>query len=106
MTKNKKIVRALKAIQDHLQTAEESQRGDDKKHEFICNALEQAGRSGVQVDEAIDLIQERIAPHKTLNAWVVHNVLGGNWNLCGRHDMQEYRHRWVKELIREFSAKK
>lgn len=106
MSRNKQIAQAFKSVKPHLQTAEESQRDNFEKHEFICNALEKVSQLGVQVDAATDLIQQRIAPHRTLNAWVVHNVLGGDWNLCGRPAMQDYRHRWVDELIREFSAKK
>lgn len=102
------IVQALKAAKPLLATAADIRPGTILvKHEFICNALSQAGERGVKgADDAIAVIEARIYPHSTLNAWVVHTVLGGDWNRCGSHAMQDYRHRWVNELIREFSAKK
>ena len=106
MSKNKEIVRILKAAKPLLATGDDvrfCRRSLNRKHEFICHALDEAGGED---NPASEIIQERIAPHGTLNAWVVHNVLGGNWNLVGERDMQEYRHRWLDELIREFSAKK
>lgn len=107
MNQNKEIALAFRTVKGLLATPADILPGKSlAKHEFICNALGQAGDMGVTVGAAIDVIQKRIAPHGTLNAWVVHNVLGGDWNKCGSHAMQEYRHRWVDELIREFSAKK
>src|SRR6478735_8201787 len=57
------------------------------------------------VDLIVDIIMERLAPCYNVNEWLCNNVPEYyNLTLNQQQDAaQVYRHRWVDELIREFS---
>jgi hypothetical protein len=82
------------------------------KQEFICVSIDLAIQGKLVDadvgDAAIDVIMERIYPALTVNEWAwSKNLLDINnkdREGCAR-ELQEFRHRWVNELAREFFAK-
>lgn len=106
MSNRKQIARAFRLAKERILLPNDPLM-EDGKHEFICNAIDALCQDGKIPDkDAANIVQHRIWPHTTLNSWVVHNVLGGDWSNCRYRNMQEYRHRWLDELIREFSTEK
>ena len=105
-----KTSKVFKIAKKHLsKTYEDTLTGPQQ---FICNALELAHDVGeITDDNCMDcqcIVQERMEGAVTLEAWL---ILKGylpqkflhDKELCQR--IQDYRHAWVNELIREFEAK-
>jgi len=81
------------------------------KQEFICHALLAARWSG-QITEAvqelaISVVINRIDNQRTVQGWLcAEGYLPRDLSLQETFDLcQEYRHRWLDALIKEFSDK-
>lgn len=104
LAKRKLILSALKAAKP-LVAKVAYPYGD--KDQFICHALKRAAREGLCAKEASELAENmvmwRVGSHFTVECW-----LGANVPEYSKYDhasdaVQQYRHRWLKSLIEEFS---
>ena len=114
---NKQIVNALKNIKRrHLVRENETFSYyylNDEKERFICYAL-----SKLKDRDTADWIEENVINKRmesnyiTLEEWITRRICGFmDRNLFhnlsftneGKAKMQEYRHAWVSQLIKEFS---
>ena len=100
----------FKIAKTHLSVAyEDSLMGPQK---FICNSLDLAAyKRQITRDEyhrCQRIVQGRMGDAETIEAWLAHmghipTRFLHDKDLCQR--IQDYRHAWVDELIREFEAK-
>lgn len=107
MITRKQIAKAFRNAVPYL-----GKEDDTRLDIFICHAIESGNSQGHACRMAIDpigraarkIIQDRIAPCFTLNDWLrtTHGISG--WH-AGPNAMQEYRHAWLQELIKEFETK-
>ena len=86
------------------------------KESFICYSISSATDNGVSdttADRVVTMVQERLAPHATLDTWLDRNH---GINRVGCYDLgdtrtaylnkiQATRHAWVDSMIEEFEAK-
>ena len=107
------IACAFRAAEFYLQKPKDWHRSSISAKRYICHAIEEAKSNGRisrdTRDAAISVILERIAPYKALENWAEsQGLLNWNWR-CDPEEhfriMQEFRHRWLKKLAREFFAK-
>lgn len=97
---------------------------EQRKTSYICNAIDATCyRDSSQTYLAKRLIQSRIHPYQTLEAWVYHEVANSGLELISKRrkihpksfisaicvtsewqeQMRMFRIRWLDELIAEFS---
>jgi hypothetical protein len=86
--------------------------GKQTGQEFICVAFDVAVKAGrirqEDADAARKVIRDRLWPHNTVNGWAKeegHFMRSGVPFVEEFDVMQEFRHRWLKELEREFFSK-
>jgi hypothetical protein len=77
------------------------------KHRYICHAIEYAAKyHGMNLsygrERLLSTISERLQGHATLEFWLNRNGVSVSDQTPAL--MQDYRHRWLQELIKEFSA--
>lgn len=102
-----KISKAFKAAKLFL--AEDV---DSMVESYICVALRDAVDAkkitARQCKLAKEIIMERIAPYSTVGIWLYYNVPGvrefgqSGQQKAYNNSMQQYRHRWLDSLIKEF----
>lgn len=108
------IACAFRAAEFYLQKPKDWHRSSISAKRYICHAIAEAKSNGRisrdTRDAAVSVILERIAPYNILENWAESKGLL-KWPCAGPgHEehfriMQEFRHRWLKELAREFFAK-
>ena len=106
MKRRERILRALKAAKQPLSDTYRI----GEREQFICFALYRTVRFGASSYEdyldARNLILERLAPFNCVEDWLKANV-GHKAFYAARQKnqdvIQEYRHRWLDALIKEFS---
>jgi len=113
MITNFEIASAFKEAKKRLQTGGGYQ---PRYHRFICFALEDSWLNGPcskhQYRVAREIIESRMGARSlasySIECWLVDNKVVTNSWLCkpnSRAIVQEYRHRWLDALIKEFSDK-
>jgi hypothetical protein len=101
-----KLACAFRAAQKYISKSV----ADRDSPSFICIGLQRAARAGrIDFDTRIAaeaIVCKRIYPHYTVESWLVDQGLipkedrpAGTYNL-----VQDYRHRWLEELAREYFA--
>lgn len=101
------------AAKAHLaMTAAEEHGG---KTEYICHAIERAAEYDGTVSSALRLVEKRLAPHSTANAWLVYvagvdaDIVYGERGAAGfgfaKPQVQQWRAAWLDQLAAEFAAK-
>ena len=99
--KNAKFVEALKYAKNRLWNGRGkrfSGRQGTLKQYYICNALAHATHSSYALRR---LIHQRLGDSITVEDWL--EGIGVPLDQLNDKNLQEYRHRWIDELIKEFS---
>ncbi len=101
------IHKILKAAVKHLvgPAAMPVEQGTRQEY-FICHAIDRAAhitpRLACYADNAKAVIQKRIFPYGNVKYWLEENAKIPRLKLT-YNDVQDYRHRWLQALIKEFS---
>lgn len=79
----------------------------DGKEQFICLAIDEARLRG-ECDSygaklAVKLIGERLRGCPTIEMWLEYNIPHFNERDIRSDSVQQYRHRWMNALIKEFN---
>ena len=79
----------------------------NNKATFICLAIHYTKYKNYDASLQIkrlarSVINDRLGRHSAVCDWL-RSVVGINKDLLTRQNLQEYRHRWLQELIKEFS---
>ena len=81
----------------------------DNHWQFICLAMGELSRlhGWRELQDAREIIMERLSPCKTVEEWLGKNVSGFEQNSCNvpSEAIQNYRIRWLKSLEAEFANK-
>jgi hypothetical protein len=85
---------------------------EGKSSRYICVNLADERRNLWQVRAAIAIVTKRIAGHFSLEFWLERNgyidmqfcTAATNYDSFECRQMHQYRLRWLKDLIREFST--
>ena len=107
-TEDQLILQALQeAVPRLAQTRDEWAVG--KKEEFICHAIKTCW-SYPGAESARELINQRLQNFATVNNWLIANVpaareLSEKDYMKFEEQVQRYRHRWLKSLIKEFKER-
>lgn len=112
MSKRKNIRRALVAAKKYLSKAgnaglDLSKTGGSTKTPYICYAIGKAFHNGaIELEEyeaARKMIENRIYPFLNVYYWLEWNVDSDTVRQASAKDIQQYRHRWLDAMIKEFS---
>lgn len=93
-----------KAFEKALNRLERTRQGaTQNRHVFVCHAIHNhALRRSAGQDAAIAIVRERLDGHNVVEDWLQSQGIETK-NAGLQTTMLDYRIRWVKELIREFS---
>jgi hypothetical protein len=97
----KLIHAALVAAKPFLAT----RRMEPNANAFLCWAIEDGvGRNESRGSHlAQQMIHERIKPDLVVTDWLLDRIGYSAWADATAEDFQEYRHRWLDAMIKEFS---
>lgn len=98
---NKEFVKLLKGAKKHLAVTN----NEFNKTSFICFAINRANSHGGG-NRLRDIIHERLGTSGTIEQWLLKNKHITRHQLLSKktkNKIQQFRHAWVDELIREFS---
>lgn len=100
---NRQIAHAFRTARQYLWDGHDKRKVDEIPN--ICGALGRAydnGEISYDLDDAAEaVISRRLSSCCTVVIWLIHHgFITPNYN---HKDVQEYRHRWLDALIREFS---
>ena len=105
MNKRQQIHKALKAAKpllSHIYLP-----GGTGLAAYLCWALEDSNSDGEISNLACEMtkkmIMDRLDSHITVRDWLITNVGYYVVKMAGEDAMQEYRHRWLDSMIKEFS---
>jgi len=106
MNKRQHIHKALKAAKPLLSRSKVHSVVAGKAA-YLCWALEDSNSNGEISNLACEvtkkMIMDRLDSHITVRDWLITNVGFYEVKRAGEDAMQEYRHRWLDALIKEFS---
>ncbi len=94
----RRIAEAFKACKPLLWNGEADLDKIEGGCRYICNALSESGAGYAYL--AREIVMERLGGSNTVDAWLANRkIYRGNDD----RKIQAFRHRWVDELIKEFS---
>lgn len=109
------VAGVFRLAKDWVLTAQEADNMGFARHQavvYICFAIDSMWQTGKcsqkNAFRAKNLIRHRLEGEAFLDHWVMKHIPGADdFRTQNRHNfsimMQEYRHRWLDELIKEFS---
>lgn len=102
----KAIAAAFRAAKPYLLTGSEHIRVPGVSS-YICFALDEACRGG-HIDhktlmKTIGVVEQRLAPRDCVRSWLALEVNTPK-HLLTNQNVQQYRHRWLHALIKEFES--
>jgi hypothetical protein len=103
----KALRQAFKAAKIYLaRNAADLDNYQQPNEEFICCSLDRASLEGHISAKSLEasqaLVMDRISPYVTACQWLA-GTLKVDMMKLDEDDVQEWRHRWLDELIKEFS---
>ena len=101
------IAHALKAAKPYLVKSNWTDDQSTEKSLFICCALDKARRhrkiSDTAADAAEKVIMNRLGGYYTAAGWLSNKIGTDAVKAAGATALQEWRHRWLDSMIKEFS---
>ena len=104
MNKRQQIHKALVEAKPYLAWNEEQ---IDYTYSYICWAIEEAEHEGKisnhSANLAKNMIMKRLGEFLGVDNWLTYKIGWIAVKDAGKDAMQEYRHRWLDSMIKEFS---